>query len=122
MKKLLLLSVACFLFAGSQLSYAQTKADSQSLSTNAIVQNSAKEKTNEIVNMLARTNKLDAAQQKKIYNIFASVDKKMKGVEAIKDSNVRSAKKAKMQEYINEKLKKVLTDVQYKEYLKNTPK
>tara|TARA_B100000809_G_scaffold263675_1_gene317521 strand:+ start:4567 stop:4935 length:369 start_codon:yes stop_codon:yes gene_type:complete len=122
MKKLLLLSVACFLFAGSQLSYAQTKADSQSLSANTIVQNSAKEKTNGIVNMLARTNKLDAEQQKKIYEIFASVDKKMKGVEAIKDSNVKSAKKAKMQEYINGKLQKVLTDVQYKEYLKNTPK
>jgi enoyl-[acyl-carrier-protein] reductase (NADH) len=122
MKKLLLLSVACFLFAGIQMSYAQTTSDSQSLIANTTVQNSAKEKTNDIVNMFERTKKLDADQKEKIYDIFVSVDKKIKGVDAITDSSMKSAKKAKLQDYINKKLEKVLTEAQYKEYLKNTPK
>ncbi|MEM5565993.1 hypothetical protein WNY78_12800 [Psychroserpens sp. AS72] len=122
MKKLLILSVACFLFAGSQLSFAQSKADSPALTTSTTIKESAKEKTNEVVNMLLRTDKLDEAQQKKIYEIFSSVEKKMAGVESITDSSMKSAKKAKLQKYINEKLKNVLTDSQYQVYLKNMPK
>ncbi|WP_040281169.1 hypothetical protein [Psychroserpens damuponensis] len=122
MKKIFILSVACFLFAGSQMAFAQTKANSPVVTSNTTIQNSAKEKTNEVVNMLLRTDKLDETQQKKIYEIFSSVEKKMKGVESIKDSSARSAKKAKLQKYVNEKLKNVLTDSQYQLYLKNMPK
>jgi hypothetical protein len=120
MKKFLLLSVACFLFAGSQLSFAQTKADSQILSSSTTIQDFTKEKTNQIVNMLARTNKLEVDQQKKVYIIFASVEKKMNGIEAMEDASKKNAKRAKMQDYINSKLKTVLTEQQFKTYLQNT--
>ena len=120
MKKLLLLSVACLLFAGSQLSFAQTKADSQTVSSNTTIQNFPKEKTNQIANMLERTNKLEADQKEKIYDIFASMEKKIKGIEAVKDASSKNAKRAKMNTYINSKLKNVLTEEQFKIYLKNT--
>jgi len=122
MKKILLLSVACLLFAGSQISFAQTKASSQTISNSATVQDFAKEKTNDVVNMFLRTDKLNAEQQNKIYDIFSSVEKKVKGVEAITDSSLKSEKQAKMQQYINDQLKTVLTDTQYTAYLKNMPK
>jgi polyphosphate kinase len=120
MKKLILLSVACFLFAGSQLSFAQTKVDSQIQSSSSTIQNSPKEKTNQIANMLERTNKLDTNQKEKIYEIFTSMEKKMIGIEAVKDASSKNAKRAKMNAYINSKLKTVLTDEQFSIYLKNT--
>ena len=120
MKKIILLSVACFLFAGSQLSFAQTKADSQTLSSNTTIENSSKEKTNQIVNILARTNKLNADQIEKVYDIFVSMEKKNKGIESVKDASSKNAKRAKMNAYINSKLKNVLTEEQFKIYLKNT--
>jgi hypothetical protein len=120
MKRLLLLSIACFIFAGSQLSFAQTKADSQTLSPSTTIISTPKEKTNQIANMLERTNKLEAGQKEKIYEIFASMEKKMKGIEAVKDASSKNAKRAKMNEYINGKLKNVLTEEQFNIYLKNT--
>nr|WP_321243658.1 hypothetical protein [uncultured Psychroserpens sp.] len=120
MKKFILLSVACFLFAGSQLSFAQTKADSQTVSSNTTIENSSKEKTNQIVNILARTNKLNADQIEKVYDIFVSMEKKIKGIESVKDASSKNAKRAKMNAYINSKLKNVLTEEQFKIYLKNT--
>ncbi|MEH6535421.1 MAG: hypothetical protein V7719_03435 [Psychroserpens sp.] len=120
MKKLLLLSVACFLFAGNQLSFAQTKTDSQTVSSNTTIQNSPKEKTNQIVNMLARTNKLEADQKEKIYNIFSSMERKMNGIDSVKDPADKAIKKEKMQTYINLKLKQVLSIEQYDIYIKKT--
>lgn len=122
MKKIVLLSVACLLFASSQISFAQTKASSQTISSSATVQDFAKEKTNDVVNMFLRTDKLNAEQQNKIYDIFSSVEKKVKGVEAITDSSLKIEKQAKMQQYINDQLKTVLTDTQYTAYLINMPK
>ncbi|MFT5847449.1 hypothetical protein [Psychroserpens sp.] len=120
MKKILLLSVACLLFAGSQLSFAQTELNSQLAPSSTTMQDFAKEKTNQIVNILARTNKLEVGQQKKVYTLFASVEKKMNGIEAIEDASKKNAKRAKMQEYINSKLKNILTEQQFKTYLENT--
>ncbi|TXE17592.1 hypothetical protein ES692_08475 [Psychroserpens burtonensis] len=120
MKKILFLSVACLLFAGSQSSFAQTEANSQLASSSTIMQDFAQKKTNQVVNILARTNKLEADQQKKIYSIFASAEKKMNGIEAIEDASKKNAKRAKMQDYINSKLKTVLTEQQFKTYLENT--
>nr|WP_321229880.1 hypothetical protein [uncultured Psychroserpens sp.] len=120
MKKLLILSVACFLFAGSQLSFAQTKTKTPVVSSSATIQNSPKEKTMQIVNMLERTNKLNEGQKKDVYQIYFSLERKMKGVDAIKDASEKNAKRAKMNDYINSKLKDVLNEEQYKIYLKNT--
>nr|WP_321225266.1 hypothetical protein [uncultured Psychroserpens sp.] len=120
MKKLILLSVACFLFAGSQLSFAQTDAVLETTSAKTRVQTYPKKMTNQIVNMLERTNKLEAEQVKKVYSIFSSVERKVKGVEAIEDSTLKNEKRAKLQDYINGKLKNVLNAQQFEIYLKNT--
>lgn len=120
MKKNILLSVACLLLSGSQLSFAQTEVNSQIIPSSTTMQDVAQEKTNQIVNILARTNKLEADQQKKVYSIFASAEKKMSGIEAMEDASKKNAKRAKMQGYINSKLKTVLTEQQFKTYLENT--
>ena len=120
MKKILLLNIACFLFAGSQLSFAQNKANLQTATTSSVVQVTPKEKTNIIANLLERTDKLDADQKQKVLDIYASVDKKMKGIDAIADDSQKIEKRAKMLTYINTKLKAVLTTSQYDTYLKNT--
>lgn len=120
MKKILLLNLVCFLFAGSQISFAQNKANLQTATTSSVVQMTPKDKTNKIVNLLERTNKLDADQKQKVFDIFDSVDKKMKGIDAIADDSQKIEKRAKMLTYINTKLKAVLTTSQYDTYLKNT--
>ena len=120
MKKILLLSLVCFVFAGSQISFAQNEANFQTATTSSVAQMTPKEKTNKIVNLLERTNKLDADQKQKVFDIFASVDKKMKGIDAIADDSQKIEKRAKMLTYINTKLKAVLTTSQYDTYLKNT--
>jgi hypothetical protein len=110
----------CLLFAGSQLSFAQNKANLQTTTTSSVVQMTPKEKTNKIANLLERTDKLDADQKQKVFDIFASVDKKMKGIDAVADDSQKIEKRAKMLTYINTKLKAVLTTSQYDTYLKNT--
>jgi hypothetical protein len=70
--------------------------------------------------MLERTNKLDDSQKKDIYQIFYSLERKSKGVDTIKDASEKNAKRAKLNDYINSKLKDVLNEEQYKIYLKNT--
>ena len=120
MKKILLLNLVCLLFAGSQLSFAQNKANLQTATTSSVVQVTPKEKTNKIANLLERTDKLDADQKQKVLDIYASVDKKMKGIDAIADDSQKIEKRAKMLTYINTKLKAVLTTSQYDTYLKNT--
>jgi len=120
MKKILLLNLVCLLFAGSQLSFAQNKANLQTTTTSSVVQMTPKEKTNKIANLLERTDKLDADQKQKVFDIFASVDKKMKGIDAVADDSQKIEKRAKMLTYINTKLKAVLTTSQYDTYLKNT--
>lgn len=120
MKKILLLNLVCLLFAGSQLSFAQNKANLQTTTTSSVVQMTPKEKTNKIANLLERTDKLDADQKQKVFDIFVSVDKKMKGIDAIADDSQKIEKRAKMLTYINTKLKAVLTTSQYDTYLKNT--
>ncbi|WP_047547985.1 hypothetical protein [Psychroserpens sp. Hel_I_66] len=120
-KALLLLTFGCFLLLGNQSAIAQNTSGNMTLTANSSIK-TPKEKTNDVVNMLARTNKLDATQKEKIYEIFSSADKKIKGIHAIEDSNKKITKMAKMQDYINEKIKTVLNDEQYSIYSSNLPK
>jgi len=116
-KQLLILSLACFLCAGSQLSFAQTKTAKQTTAiTNA--DESVKKNAQKVINLLEREAKLDASQKNKIYDIYSAVDKKMKGIAAIEDASEREAKEAKMQMYINKKLQDVFTKAQYTLYTK----
>lgn len=116
-KQLLLLSFACFLFAGSQLSFAQSTIEEQKTAIES-ADASVKKNAQKVIDALERSTKLDAAQKNKIYDIFVAVDKKMKGVDAIEDSAERKAKQSKMQDYINQKLQQVLTKEQYEMYMK----
>lgn len=116
-KQLLLLSFACFLFAGSQLSFAQSTIEQEKTALES-ADASVKKNAQKVINALERSTKLDATQKNKIYDIFVAVDKKMKGIDAIEDSAERKAKQSKMQDYINQKLQQVLTKEQYDMYIK----
>ena len=118
-KTLLLLTFACFLCAGNQLSFAQTTADQESLYA-ATAQSTPKENANKVINLLARSTKLNAEQKQKVLNVFESVDKKLKNIDALEDQSIKQAKQAKMQAYINQKLQQILTEEQYALYLKKT--
>lgn len=118
MKKLtLILSFACFLIAGSQLSFAQTIV-SQSQTAISDADASVKKNAQKVINMLERDAKLEASQKEKIYDVFVAVNKKMKGIEAIEDASEKASKKAKMQTYIDQKMKQILTKDQYTIYSK----
>ncbi|WP_460219865.1 hypothetical protein [Psychroserpens sp. MEBiC05023] len=82
------------------------------------IESSPKENAQKVINALEREAKLDASQKNKVLDIFVAVEKKMKGISAIENTEERSKKKAKMQEYINSKLKMVLTPDQYELYTK----
>ncbi|WP_299274000.1 hypothetical protein [uncultured Psychroserpens sp.] len=118
-KQLLLLCFACFLFAGSQLSFAQTTIKKQ----NTAVSNadySAEKSVQTLTNLLEREAKLDATQKEKLYDVFAAVEKKIKGIASIEDATERQAKKKKIRAYIDQKIKQVLTPAQYEIYKKKT--
>ncbi|MBR9913870.1 MAG: hypothetical protein GYB32_03430 [Algicola sp.] len=116
-KQLLLLTFACFLFAGTQISFAQAKSKSQIESVNNDA-SSAKKNADKVIQMLERSAKLDAKQKAQVYDIYNAVDKKMQGIDAVKDPAERALKKEKMQNYINSKLKQVLSSEQYEIYMK----
>ncbi|MCK8480809.1 hypothetical protein [Psychroserpens algicola] len=116
-KQLLILSFACFLFAGNKLSFAQSQMETQKHAIKN-ADDSVKKNAQKVINLLEREAKLDAAQKNKIYDIFVGVDKKMQGIDAIEDTSERKAKKEKMQAYIDQKLQQVLTKEQYALYTK----
>ncbi|SDR65947.1 hypothetical protein SAMN04515667_0070 [Formosa sp. Hel1_31_208] len=115
-KQLLLLSFACFLFAGSQFSFAQSKMEKQKVAIEN-ADSSVKKNAEKVINLLKRHTKLDEKQKTKIYDIFVAVDKKMKAIETIENTEERQAKQSKMQVYINSKLQQVLSPEQYKVYI-----
>lgn len=118
MKKLLsILCFACFMFAGSQLSFAQSTIEQQK-TTIKNADDSVKKNAQKVINALERGAKLDATQKNKVYDIFLAVDKKMKGIEAIEDASERKAKQTKLQDYVNQKLQQVLSKEQYELYMK----
>lgn len=101
------------------MSFAQTQLETQ----NAAIENadaSVKKNALKVINLLEREAKLDADQKTKVYDIFVAVDKKLRAIESIKDSEEQNQKKTKMQAYINQKLQQVLTQEQYKLYLSKT--
>nr|WP_321235946.1 hypothetical protein [uncultured Psychroserpens sp.] len=116
-KTLLLLSFACFLLVGNQLSFAQSQLEQEKTVVKS-ADDSAKKNALKVINLLEREAKLDAKQKTKVYDIFVGVNKKMKGIEAIEDATERKAKEAKIQNYINQKLQMVLTEKQYALYSK----
>ncbi len=120
MKNILFLNLLCLFFIGSHISFAQNEANLQTTTARTVTQMTPKEKADKIANLLERTDKLDADQKQKVFDIFASVDKKMKGIDAIADDSQKIEKRAKMLSYINTKLKAVLTTSQYETYIKNT--
>ncbi|WP_298897441.1 hypothetical protein [uncultured Psychroserpens sp.] len=118
-KQLLLLCFACFLFAGSQLSFAQTTTKKQ----NTAITNSdysAEKSAQKVINLLEREAKLDATQKEKLHDVFTAVEKKMNGIASIEDATERQTKKKKMRAYIDKKLQQIFTPAQYDIYKKKT--
>lgn len=105
------------MFAGSQLSFAQSTIEQQK-TTIKNADDSVKKNAQKVINALERGAKLDATQKNKVYDIFLAVDKKMKGIEAIEDASERKAKQTKLQDYVNQKLQQVLSKEQYELYMK----
>lgn len=99
------------------MSFAQTKVEQQKLSVKNTA-SSVKKNAEKVINMLERSTKLNATQKTRIYDIFVAVEKKMDGINSIKDPAEKKAKKGKLQTYINQKLQHVLTNEQYDLYLK----
>lgn len=115
-KQILLLGLFCFLLAGSQMTFAQSKQENQSIavqSTNA----SVKENAEKVIAIFERADKLKDNQKQKVYQVFEAVQEKKQNLIGIKDEKERRMKTAKLQNFINTKLKDVLTDAQYKVYL-----
>jgi hypothetical protein len=120
MKKIIVLSLVCFLVASCPLAFAQTDANLQTGITKSIVDMSPKESTNKIDSLLQQSDKLNADQKQKVFDIFASIEKRMTTIDAIADDSKKIEKRAKMLTYINTNLKTVLTASQFDTYLKNT--
>ena len=116
-KSLLLLLFACFLFAGSQSTFAQSKLEQQKLTVKN-ADDSAKKEALKVINLLEREAKLDDTQKNNIYEIFVGVSKKKKNILGISDSAEQKAKLTKLQEYTNEQLQKTLTSEQFALYTK----
>ena len=120
MKKIIVLSLVCFLVASCPLAFAQTDANLQTGITKSIVDMSPKESTNKIDSLLQQSDKLNANQKQEVFDIFASIEKRMTTIDAIADDSKKIEKRAKMLTYINSNLKTVLTASQFDTYLKNT--
>lgn len=120
MKKIIVLSLVCFLVASCPLAFAQTDANLKTVITKSIVDMSPKESTNKIDSLLQQSDKLNADQKQKVFDIFASIEKRMTAIDAIADDSKKIEKRAKMLTYINSNLKTVLTASQFDTYLKNT--
>ncbi|MGC1472471.1 MAG: hypothetical protein WA775_07765 [Psychroserpens sp.] len=116
-KQIVLLSFACLLFAGSQLSFAQSKMKQESAVAKTTV-SVANQKALDVINLLERSNKLDAQQKSQVNDVFASVERKSKGIDAIEDVAERQAKRETLQAYVNKKLQAILTADQYSAYIK----
>ena len=120
-KHLLITAFAFFLFAGSQTTLAQTKLETNG-ATAQTMEVSAKKNAQNVINMLEREAKLDADQKTKVYDLFYGLEKKFQMIDVIEDPEEKKLKQTKMQAYVNQKLQQVLSQEQYKLYLKKTMK
>ena len=120
MKKIIILSFICFLVASSPSAFAQSNTDLQKGITKSIVDWSPKESTDKIDNLLQQSDQLNADQKKKVFDVFASIEKRMTVIDGIADDSKKTEKRANMLLYINTKLKTILTASQFDTYLKNT--
>ncbi len=120
MKKIIILSFICFLVASSPSAFAQSNTDLQTGITKSIVDWSPKESTDKIDNLLQQSDQLNADQKKKVFDVFASIEKRMTVIDGIADDSKKTEKRANMLLYINTKLKTILTASQFDTYLKNT--
>ncbi|MDG5489958.1 hypothetical protein [Psychroserpens sp. SPM9] len=116
-KSLLLLTFACFLFAGNQLSFAQ-KAVSKDNTTIKNTNDAAKNDALKVINLLKRETKVSSDQKNEIYEVFVVVNKKKSAIENITDAAEQKAKLTKLHEFTNEQLQKVLTSEQFALYTK----
>lgn len=109
------MGLACFLFLGSQVSFAQSKQEKKPLvATSAQSTELSAEK---VIGIFERGSQLNDSQKNKVKYIFEAVEEKRKGIATIEDDKARQKKTALLQNYINTKLMDVLTDQQYKTYL-----
>lgn len=116
-KQILLLGLFCFLFAGSQVTFAQSKQEKQTIAAKS-TNGSVKENAEKVIAIFERSDKLKDNQKQKIYQIFEAVEEKKSNIAGITDEKEKTMKTAKLQNFINTKLKDVLSNDQYKTYLK----
>lgn len=115
-KQILLLGLFCFLFVGSQLTYAQTKQKDQSIAVQN-TKDTVKKNAENVIAIFERGETLGDSQKNKVYQIFEAVQEKKKNIESVTDEKERKMKTDKLQNFINTKLKDVLSASQYKVYL-----
>ncbi len=115
-KQIFLMGLACFLFLGSQVSFAQSKQEKKPLVAKTTVQ-STELNAEKVIGIFERGSQLNDSQKNKVHSIFEAVEEKRKGIATVEDDKERQRKTALLQNYINTKLMDVLTDQQYKTYL-----
>lgn len=115
-KQILLWGLACFLFAGSQMTFAQSKQEKQTITADN-ASDSVKKDAQNLINLFERDDKLSDKQKERVYIVFAAAEEKLKNIESMTDEKDKKMKKAKLQNFINDKLSGVLTKAQFKKYL-----
>ena len=82
---------------------------------NEKIEAGAQKKTKSLVRALELTDD----QQKQVYELLASTEKKMQSAKVSPDAGQDDmrAKKTKMQEYVNMKMKEILNEEQFNKYL-----
>jgi len=114
-KNILLIAAALFLFLGNQSVTAQAKMkkDVQTIGVKKTEEVSAKKKVTSLIRPLA----LNKKQQEQVYNLFAKTEEKMSRSGASSDAQKQEVMQAKMNKYVMDKMKEILTEEQFKKYL-----
>ncbi|MFK7781038.1 hypothetical protein [Psychroserpens sp.] len=113
-RSILLIAAALFLFAGNQSVTAQAKLEKEVKTYDlSYIRENAKKKTESLVNYLG----LNEKQQEKVYNLFVETQQKSNKSLVGADSKKKKAITSRMERYISDTLKEILTEDQLKKYL-----
>ncbi|MEY8848045.1 hypothetical protein AB9K26_04480 [Psychroserpens sp. XS_ASV72] len=113
-KSILFIAVAVFMFLGNQAVDAQAKIKNNTQTqVSETVQATAKTKTTKLVRAL----ELSSKQQEQVYNLFLKSEEKLSKASSEIEGKELNAKQAKMDKYVEAKMKEILKEEQYKKYL-----
>lgn len=113
-RNILLIAAALFLFLGNQSVTAQAKLEKEVKTYDlSYIKENAKKKTKTLVNYLDLNDK----QQEQVYNLFVETQKKTSKTLTKVDSKKKKAITSRMDRYIADSMKEILTEDQFKKYL-----